>query len=262
MDATSTLQALPVIDISAFLASDACDPAVQDACRAVADCLRDTGALIVRDPRVNAGDNARFLDMMEAYFSQPHEVKLADVHPELCYQVRALRARTRSLEPQACVLWSTPAASTQFCCRWAPRLSSWRRRGSRCAPLQEYAHDAAASCVAAAAQARCALLGGPCFGARGADAAGGAPSHDAQRTRPQVALFLARRTSTGRRRHALCRVERRAGHTQGMFYHRAHVRPPHRMRQPLHAWSAGLSAVDRGHGLVGPAHDESSDKRC
>ena len=96
MDTTSTLQALPVIDISAFLAGDASDPAVQDACRAVADCLRDTGALIVRDPRVNAGDNARFLDMMEAYFSQPHEVKLADVHPELCYQARALRARAGS----------------------------------------------------------------------------------------------------------------------------------------------------------------------
>jgi isopenicillin N synthase-like dioxygenase len=89
--------ALPVIDISAFIAGDASDPAVLDACRAVAQSLRDTGALIVRDPRVNAGDNSRFLDMMEAYFSQPHEVKLADVHPELCYQASATRLRA-SLE--------------------------------------------------------------------------------------------------------------------------------------------------------------------
>ena len=112
MDATSTLQALPVIDISAFLAGDASDPAVQDACRAVADCLRDTGALIVRDPRVNADDNSRFLDMMEAYFSQPHEVKLADVHPELCYQARALSARARTSLAQACIVVCT-CSSTQ-----------------------------------------------------------------------------------------------------------------------------------------------------
>ena len=85
----TTLAVLPVIDMAAFLAGDASDPAVQDSCRAVAACLRDTGALIVRDPRVNAHDNSKFLDMMEAYFSQSHEAKLADVHSELCYQARA-----------------------------------------------------------------------------------------------------------------------------------------------------------------------------
>ena len=105
---TSTLQ-LPVIDMSAFVAGDASDPAVQDACRAVADCLRDAGALIVRDPRVNAGDNARFLDMMEGYFSQPHEVKLADVHPELCYQARA-GVRTPSLQPHPAFLCAAPCS--------------------------------------------------------------------------------------------------------------------------------------------------------
>jgi hypothetical protein len=86
--ASTTLAVLPVVDLSAFLAGDAADPAAQDACRAVAECLRDTGALIVRDPRVNAQDNAQFLDMMEAYYSQPYEAKLADVHSELCYQAR------------------------------------------------------------------------------------------------------------------------------------------------------------------------------
>ena len=115
--ATSTLQVLPVIDVSAFLAGDASDPAVQDACRAVADCLRDAGALIVRDPRVNAGDNARFLDMMEGYFSQPHEVKLADVHPELCYQVGA-GVRTPSLEPPCLPMCRTVSPHRSPCTGW------------------------------------------------------------------------------------------------------------------------------------------------
>ena len=130
--ANSTLaEALPVIDISAFVAGDASDPAVLDACRAVADCLRDTGALIVRDPRVNAGDNARFLDMMEAYFSQPHEVKLADVHPELCYQASPTRVHATSRAAACTVQPHRTLAFSLF--RWAPRLSSWRRRGARCA---------------------------------------------------------------------------------------------------------------------------------
>ena len=37
---------------------------------------------------------------------------------------------------------------------------------------------------------------------------------------------------------------------------------PHRMKPPLPGSTAGLSAVDRGYGLLGPAHDECSDKRC
>ena len=104
--ASSTLALLPIVDLAAFLAGDASDPAVQDSCRAVAECLRDTGALIVRDPRVNAQDNSKFLDMMEAYFSQPHEAKLADVHSELCYQARAehLRAPCASCGPPLAAL--------------------------------------------------------------------------------------------------------------------------------------------------------------
>ena len=98
--AATTLAVLPVVDLAAFLAGDASDPAMHDACRAVAECLRDTGALIVRDPRVNAQDNSRFLDMMEAYFSQPHDAKLADVRSELCYQVRPVRLRAHSGQMQ------------------------------------------------------------------------------------------------------------------------------------------------------------------
>lgn len=84
------LQDLPVIDLALFLnAGSASEPAVQDACRAVADCLRETGALVVRDPRVSQADNSAFIDMMEEYFSQPHEAKMRDVRAELAYQARS-----------------------------------------------------------------------------------------------------------------------------------------------------------------------------
>lgn len=56
-------ECLPVIDLMDFLRSGS-DPAALDACRQVAACLRDTGAAIVRDPRVNEADNSRFVDMM------------------------------------------------------------------------------------------------------------------------------------------------------------------------------------------------------
>ncbi len=69
------------------------EPAVQDACRAIAECLQATGALVVRDPRVSYADNSAFLDMMERYFGQPHEAKLKDVRAELAYQARAARRR-------------------------------------------------------------------------------------------------------------------------------------------------------------------------
>ena len=47
-----------------------------------------TGVLIVRDPRCSAGDADAFTDMMERYFQQPREAKLADVRSNLHYQVR------------------------------------------------------------------------------------------------------------------------------------------------------------------------------
>jgi hypothetical protein len=85
---TASLAALPVVDLGAFLNGPS-DPAAQDACRLVADCLRDTGALVVRDPRVSYADNSRFLDMMERYFGQTHDEKMRDCRPEIAYQARA-----------------------------------------------------------------------------------------------------------------------------------------------------------------------------
>ncbi len=60
---------------------------VQQLCRAVANCLRETGCLVVRDPRVKAEDNKAFLDMMERYFAQSTAAKLKDTRPELHFQV-------------------------------------------------------------------------------------------------------------------------------------------------------------------------------
>ena len=57
---------------------------------AMADCLSQTGCLIVRDPRVGQSDNETFLNLMESYFEQPDEVKMHDARPELHYQVPLL----------------------------------------------------------------------------------------------------------------------------------------------------------------------------
>ena len=113
--ATTTREAdhvqLPVFDLTPYLAggddgrpaaqsgqsgqseqSGQLTPAHEEAvrsqlCREVAACFKHTGALVVRDPRVDSRHNARFLDVMEAYFSQPVEQKMKDARPHLHYQV-------------------------------------------------------------------------------------------------------------------------------------------------------------------------------
>ena len=81
---------LPVFDLAPMLSLTGSDlpDRVQSLCLAVADCLRDTGCLIVRDPRVKAEDNVVFLDMMERYFEQSTAVKLKDSRPQLHFQVQ------------------------------------------------------------------------------------------------------------------------------------------------------------------------------
>lgn len=56
-------------------------------CQRMAETLRDTSTLVIRDPRVCSGKNERFLSLMEAYFERPLEEKLKDARPELAYQV-------------------------------------------------------------------------------------------------------------------------------------------------------------------------------
>jgi hypothetical protein len=79
---------LPVFDLAVFLgAQDKGAPEVQRLCSALAACLRHSSALVVRDPRVDTADNEAFLSLLERYFSQPLEAKLADVRADLAYQV-------------------------------------------------------------------------------------------------------------------------------------------------------------------------------
>lgn len=106
---------LPVIDLGVYLSRAPSDPAAQDACRRVAECLRDTGALVVRDPRVSYDDNSRFLDMMEAYFGQTHEAKLTDVRASLCYQARQLTSYAPQVMPQ-CASAARVCRSGKPCC--------------------------------------------------------------------------------------------------------------------------------------------------
>ena len=86
---------LPTFDLSPMLESEGerSSEQLQQLCQAVADCLRKTGCLVVRDPRVNAEDNIAFLDMMERYFAQSTAAKLKDTRPKLHFQV-SLKAAT------------------------------------------------------------------------------------------------------------------------------------------------------------------------
>mmetsp|Transcript_13059 Transcript_13059/g.27551 ORF Transcript_13059/g.27551 Transcript_13059/m.27551 type:complete len:366 (+) Transcript_13059:133-1230(+) len=83
---------LPVFDLGAFL--DKCitnggepDEELKKQCVELAQCLKDTSALVVRDPRCPSHDNATFLNMLEKYYAQPLEVKKPDERPHFHYQV-------------------------------------------------------------------------------------------------------------------------------------------------------------------------------
>lgn len=92
---------LPVVDLAPYLDAAACgggggggggpdrraEEEVVALCAAVSGSLRDTGALLVKDPRCSAEDNDRFLDMMERYFERSEEFKRLQERPNLHYQV-------------------------------------------------------------------------------------------------------------------------------------------------------------------------------
>ncbi|KAH9302176.1 hypothetical protein KI387_013759, partial [Taxus chinensis] len=56
-------------------------------CEQVSESLKETGALLVRDPRCPARENDTFLDMMERYFEKSDEFKRKQERPYLHYQV-------------------------------------------------------------------------------------------------------------------------------------------------------------------------------
>jgi len=77
-----------VVDVASFLKDKASDLSKAD-CKKLAETLRLTSCLIIKDPRVTEEDNNKFLDTMESYYALPHEAKMRDVHPELHYQLGA-----------------------------------------------------------------------------------------------------------------------------------------------------------------------------
>ena len=79
---------IPIVDLAPLLAPSPSPAAVASTNAAVASALTATGCVVVRDPRVDERDNARFLDALQAYFAQTSAAKAADVRPELHYQVR------------------------------------------------------------------------------------------------------------------------------------------------------------------------------
>eukprot|EP00258_Populus_trichocarpa_P034810 XP_024450829.1 uncharacterized protein LOC7463867 isoform X2 [Populus trichocarpa] len=93
---------IPVIDLSRYLEiADklSTDPVIlsgqveevgswlSELCKEVSQILRETGALVVKDPRCTAEDNDKFIDMMEKYFERPREFKLLQERSHLHYQV-------------------------------------------------------------------------------------------------------------------------------------------------------------------------------
>lgn len=97
---------LPVIDLAPYLKSQgnidtesgsSDGRALTDLCKQVANCLKEAGALVVRDPRCSSEDNDRFLDMMEQYFGRPDEFKRRQARPHLHYQVCVLSGLYRRL---------------------------------------------------------------------------------------------------------------------------------------------------------------------
>jgi hypothetical protein len=80
-----TAPVLEPVDLTHFLENPASAAAE---CEKVAECLRSTGCIIVKDPRVDMEDNTRFIDMMEAYFGRDTGDKAAEARPDLAYQVQ------------------------------------------------------------------------------------------------------------------------------------------------------------------------------
>lgn len=84
-----------MIDLSPYLESEArnngnqieLETEMKNLCMEVSRTLKETGALLVRDPRCSVEDNDRFIDMMEKYFQQPYETKRLQERRHLHYQV-------------------------------------------------------------------------------------------------------------------------------------------------------------------------------
>jgi isopenicillin N synthase-like dioxygenase len=76
-----------VIDLTLFLDTKEQCYADKLLINKVLNNIRETGILIVKDPRVNANANNVFIDMMERYYEQPDNIKYHDARKQHHYQV-------------------------------------------------------------------------------------------------------------------------------------------------------------------------------
>eukprot|EP01080_Neovahlkampfia_damariscottae_P010377 gene10377-2906_t len=77
------MEKVGIVDLTNFLKGDSCE----DLCKEVFRSFKETGILIVKDPRVSEEENENFLDMMEKYYNQSDKEKEKDSRPEYAYQV-------------------------------------------------------------------------------------------------------------------------------------------------------------------------------
>ena len=80
---------LKVFDLTPYLFSFSKES--EDICKELAQCMIDTGVVIVRDPRVDMESNDKFIQMMENYFENAKKRALKgflkEEKPEIHYQV-------------------------------------------------------------------------------------------------------------------------------------------------------------------------------
>lgn len=72
---SNTTDILDVVSLANFLQDKNSSASLED-CHKLTEFLKRTSCLIVRDPRVTEADNENFLNMMEKYYDQPHDVKV------------------------------------------------------------------------------------------------------------------------------------------------------------------------------------------
>lgn len=87
----SSALSVPIVDVQPFLTESG--NYVQD-CKNVAEALHTYGCLIIKDPRVNAEQNNKFLDLFERFFQKRSLDYYAgrpvpDIYPEYDFQVGA-----------------------------------------------------------------------------------------------------------------------------------------------------------------------------
>eukprot|EP01099_Mayorella_cantabrigiensis_P005465 TRINITY_DN4407_c0_g2_i1.p1 TRINITY_DN4407_c0_g2~~TRINITY_DN4407_c0_g2_i1.p1 ORF type:complete len:378 (+),score=83.11 TRINITY_DN4407_c0_g2_i1:103-1134(+) len=80
------METFPVVDIKPFLDNPTSPEGVK-ACEQVAESLKRTSIVIIRDPRVTSQDNGTFIDMLEQYFSQPFSDIQPDIRADISYQL-------------------------------------------------------------------------------------------------------------------------------------------------------------------------------